>query len=156
MDKLKGTYTLPFTERPHILLPLDPDFPFLYGTYLSSVEYHVPSAISCLGEALFTKATFKWLLSGVGRIMSLQVVWAAEFLPTFWKITSIRLHSFVPAHVVHQIFSICEYFPAARLLAHQFLGTNSKCMNIGGKDFHACMQCYNNCDMFSVIIITFA
>jgi hypothetical protein len=69
MDKLKGTYTLPFTERPHILLPLDPDFPFLYGTYLSSVQCHVSFEISFLGEALFTKATFKWLLSGVGLIM---------------------------------------------------------------------------------------
>jgi hypothetical protein len=139
MDKLNGTYTLPFREMPHILLPLDPDFTVLYGTYLSSVQCHVFYETCSFGEALFTKATFKCLLSGVGLFMSLQVVWAAEYLPAFWQITSILLHSFVPAHVVLQIFSIFEYFPAARLLAHQFLGTNSNCRNISGKVIHACV-----------------
>jgi hypothetical protein len=108
MDKLNGTYTLPFIEMPHILFPLDPDFTVLYGTYLSSVKCHVFYETSSLGEALFTKATFKWLLSDVGLVMSLQVVWAAECFPTFWKFTIIRLQSFVSLHVVNEILNIFE------------------------------------------------
>jgi hypothetical protein len=74
MDKLNGTYTLQFREMPHILLPLDPDFTSFYGSYLSRMNFHVSFEISFFGEAPSTEATFKCLLSGVGRIMSLQVV----------------------------------------------------------------------------------
>jgi hypothetical protein len=125
-ENLLGVYPLLLRKMHQFLMSLYSAPSLLYETCLSNVDLHMCVEISFVVEALLTNSTFKWLLSCMKPHMSLQSEFGFECQLTIWPFADHFLNSFVKEYMSPQLISPCEYFPAARLITHNFLQTNSK------------------------------